>query len=117
MSKQEKLTPEATRELTEFVVDEAIDTARSVVPSFDQLNPDRQMALADMAGNLGGPRLSKFKNMLRAIEAGNWKVAAEEAKNSKWYHQVPNRADRNIRLMQEPVISKAVPIPKPEPGV
>jgi GH24 family phage-related lysozyme (muramidase) len=117
MAGTESLTERSADALRDFAVDEAVETARRVVPSFDDLNEDRQIALADMAGNMGGNTLSKFKKMLAAIEANDWKTAAEEAKNSKWYHQVGDRAERNIRLMQTPAPTQVADVAPAQQGV
>jgi len=57
--------------------------------------PDSQKnALINMSFNLGWPRLSKFKNMLAALEAGDFEKAATEALDSRWASQVGDRAHR-----------------------
>jgi hypothetical protein len=49
-----------------------------------------------MCFQLGRPRLSKFKNMLAAVEDLDWARMADEMEDSNWYKQTPNRADRLI---------------------
>lgn len=56
--------------------------------------------LVNMVFNLGRPRLSKFKNMLAAIEAKDYERAAEEMKDSKWYHQVGRRSKELVEIMR-----------------
>lgn len=53
-----------------------------------------QRGLANMCLNLGWPRLSGFKRMLAALEAGDGEKAALEAMASKWSAQVGDRAGR-----------------------
>jgi len=53
-----------------------------------------------MMFNMGRPRLSKFKNFSRALYEQDWKVAAEEGRDSKWYRQVTNRAERLMTRME-----------------
>lgn len=53
-----------------------------------------QRALANMCFNLGYPRLSGFKKMLAALQAGNGEDAATEALDSRWANQVGARAER-----------------------
>ena len=53
-----------------------------------------------MMFNLGMPRLKKFVNMLKAIEAGAWRSAAVEMLDSKWAEQVGNRASRLSEMME-----------------
>ena len=58
------------------------------------MSEERQQALANMCFNLGWPRLSTFKKMLSALEAGDYDRAADEALDSKWARQVGARAAR-----------------------
>ena len=45
-------------------------------------------------------RLKKFKNMHMALERQNWKQAAIEGRDSKWYKQVTNRAERLMSKLE-----------------
>jgi lysozyme len=57
--------------------------------------PDEvQQVLVNMMFNMGRPRLSGFKKFNAAIEAGDWLEAAKEGRDSRWYNQVTNRAER-----------------------
>lgn len=58
------------------------------------LSEPRQRALANMAFNMGVPTLRDFKNMLAALEAGDWDKASAEALASRWAGQVGERAKR-----------------------
>ncbi len=51
-------------------------------------------ALANMAFNMGVPRLLGFRRMLEALRHGDYTTAAEEAQNSRWATQVGPRAQR-----------------------
>ena len=59
-------------------------------------NPAAKAVVTDMAYNLGGAGLADFKNFKSAIQAGNYNKAADEIKNSAYYHQTGSRAQRNI---------------------
>ena len=50
--------------------------------------------------NMGRPRLSKFKNFNAAIEEHDWSRAAVEGRDSLWYRQVTNRAERLMSRME-----------------
>ena len=50
--------------------------------------------LVTMMFNMGRPRLTMFKKINSALNLGDWKVAAVEGRDSRWYHQVTNRAER-----------------------
>lgn len=56
--------------------------------------------LINMLFNMGWPRLSGFKNMLKALEDRDFSRAAVEAENSKWFGQVGDRAKRICKLFQ-----------------
>ena len=49
-----------------------------------------------MCFQLGRPRLSKFHNMIAAVEDLDWARMADEMEDSNWYKQTPNRAQRLI---------------------
>ena len=53
-----------------------------------------------MMFNMGRPRLSKFKKMNEAISQKDWKRAAVEGRDSQWYRQVTNRAERLMTRME-----------------
>ena len=50
--------------------------------------------------NMGRPRLSKFKNMNKAIAEEDWFEAAVQMEDSRWHKQVTNRANRLIERME-----------------
>ena len=60
--------------------------------SFYDLPEDIQHVLVNMCFNLGGTRLSKFKNMIKACKEHNWKEMAVQMEDSKWYGQVGRRS-------------------------
>ncbi len=62
------------------------------IPWWGELDPVRQEILANMAFNLGVPKLMKFKRFLRALKEGNYAQAADEMLDSLWAQQVGRRA-------------------------
>jgi len=52
----------------------------------------RQAVIAEMAFNLGVPRLRGFHRMLGAMMQGHYGVAADEMLDSRWHQQVGARA-------------------------
>ena len=87
----------------EFMLDndleDAIDAAKGLFKNFDFISPARQEVLIEMAFNLGASRLAGFRNMIAAVEAGEWKKAADEMKNSRWAVQVKGRANELAQIM------------------
>ena len=59
-----------------------------------------QEILVNMMFNLGRPRLAKFKNMNAALDKGDWITAAVEGRDSRWYYQVGNRAERLMTRLE-----------------
>ena len=60
-----------------------------------------QQIVVNMMFNMGRPRLSKFKNFRAAMEDRDWKRAAVEGRDSLWYRQVTNRAERLMTRMEK----------------
>jgi len=56
--------------------------------------------LVNMMFNMGRTRLSGFKNFGAALRDGDWKKAAVEGRDSKWYRQVTNRAERLMSRLE-----------------
>ena len=59
-----------------------------------------QEVLVNMLFNLGRPRLSKFKNFKAALESRCWELAGTEGRDSLWYRQVGNRAERLMKRLE-----------------
>ena len=70
---------------------------------FNNLPDDIQRVLVNMAFNLGGTRLSKFRNMLQACREHDWNRMAAEMQDSRWFHQVGRRSLelQNVVLSQQ----------------
>lgn len=59
---------------------------------FSDLSEPRQIAIINMCFNLGVNGFLAFKNMLEALEKGDYNTAADEMLKSKWADQVGHRA-------------------------
>jgi len=77
---------------------------------FDNLPDDIQHVLANMCFQLGRPRLSKFKNMIAAVEDLDWHKMADEMEDSNWFRQTPNRAKRLIAIVDRQYHRENIPI-------
>ena len=64
---------------------------------FYKLPEKIQHVLVNMCFNLGGSRLSKFKNMLKACKKHDWKEMSVQMQDSRWFTQVGRRS---IELQQ-----------------
>lgn len=59
-----------------------------------------QEILVNMMFNLGRTRLGKFVKFQAALNGNNWKLAAKEGRDSLWYRQVTNRAERLMTRLE-----------------
>jgi len=95
------ITTSEARLLLANDVDIISDELTTKFPWWVSMPEPAQRALANMAFNLGVPRLSQFKNMLSALEKGDYNVAAKEALDSNWAKQVGDRANRIAKVFRE----------------
>ena len=77
-----------------------IEDCEKLYDDFYDLPEEAQLIIANMCFNLGYPRLSKFKGMKAGVDARDWNRAADEMVDSRWYNQVPNRAERLVQRMR-----------------
>ncbi|MDP7367960.1 MAG: glycoside hydrolase family protein [Candidatus Pacebacteria bacterium] len=82
-------------------LDEATVTCHKTFSDFYTYPEDVQHVLLNMAFNLGQTRFGKFKNMIAAVKSRDWETAADEMKDSRWYHQVGGRSVRLVQRMRE----------------
>lgn len=68
---------------------------------FAEFPGEVQEIVANMMFNMGRPRLSKFKNFCAALHDRDWKRAGVEGRDSIWYRQVTNRAERLMKRLEE----------------
>lgn len=69
-------------------------------PWASSLDEVRFAVLVMMSFNLGMPKLSGFKNTLRAVREGRWQSAARGMLSSKWAQQVGARANELASMME-----------------
>jgi len=67
---------------------------------FSDFSEPRQHALIDMRYQLGFGGFRSFKKMIQAIQDDNWPEAIKQVKNSRYYTQVTNRANRVCDMME-----------------
>lgn len=65
-----------------------------------------QEILVNMMFNLGRPRLSKFVKFNTALRKKDWKTASMEGRDSLWYRQVTNRAERLMSRMESLMVQE-----------
>ena len=71
----------------------------------EDMNVDENVkeCVTHMVFQLGLPRLNKFKKFKQALLDGDIKTAQAEMKDSLWYRQTTNRAERLIEKLGESV--------------
>lgn len=93
------ITAKEAMALLEDDIANAVADLRQHFAWFDSLDDVRQRVLADMCFNLGIWRLGAFARMLKAIQAGDYAVAAQEMLESRWAQQVGGRAHTLAAMM------------------
>ena len=73
---------------------------RERLPWFEDLAPDRQQVLTNMAFNLGVTGLIRFSKTLSYVESGLYEQAADEMLRSRWADQVGKRATELSQTMK-----------------
>lgn len=77
----------------------AIEVARELVENFDEQPIKVQVAVVDMAFNMGEGQLELFDRFLTAVEKKDYNKAIHSMKHSLWYKQVGTRAVKDINLV------------------
>ncbi len=67
---------------------------------FNSLDENRQIAVADMAYQMGVSGLLRFQKMIQAILEADYDTAAREMLDSKWARQVKDRAQRLAKMVR-----------------
>jgi lysozyme len=94
------ITEERCVELFEKDVQIVIDDCKILHPAWDGYPEDVKQVVANMMFNMGRTRLTGFRKHVAAIQSGDWKEAAVEGRDSKWYRQVTNRAERLMERLE-----------------
>ena len=96
----DKVYPRKVIEKTfEYDFNIALNDARKLIVE-ENIHPDAFGCLINLCFNIGGPRASRFKKALSALEKQDYKVAAIEFLDSRWAKQVPNRAHELAEIMR-----------------
>ncbi len=93
------LTDQQCDEIFDHQISGAIFAARCQLKNFNTLPDVAQAVVVDMEFNLGSTRFAEFKELIAAVEAGDFPGAAAQIKNSLWCRQVGNRCADDARLM------------------
>lgn len=94
------VSEERVDECFEKDVQTVIDDCKKLHEGWDGYPEEVKQVIANMMFNMGLTRLSKFKNHNAALQSGDWKEAAKEGRDSRWYKQVTNRAERLMSRLE-----------------
>lgn len=94
------ITEQRVSEVFEKDVQIVINDCRILHEAWDGYPEEAKQIIANMMFNMGRTRLSKFKNHNTALQSGDWKKAAVEGRDSRWYKQVTNRAERLMSRLE-----------------
>ena len=83
----------------------AIDDAETFTEGMI-LDDNVHECIIHMVFQLGLPRLQKFVKFKKCLTEGNIEGAIHEMKDSLWYNQTTNRANRIIKKMEKSLTSK-----------
>lgn len=97
------ITEDEARFLLQNDISRCVEELDNNLPWWPLLPDPQQNALLNMSFNMGWPRLSGFKNMLAALEVGDYAKAATEALESRWASQVGDRSKRIAAQLMEGV--------------
>ena len=96
----DNITKQEAYFLLENDIIETISLLDNMVRCFAKLDDERKYALIDMGFQMGVSGVCKFKNMLAAMNAGDFEKASKECLNSNYAKQTPARAERIAKLIK-----------------
>ena len=82
-------------------VEYVLNDCKILHEDFDNYPEEVKQIIANMMFNMGRTRLTKFRKHNAALQEGDWKTAAIEGRDSRWYRQVTNRAERLMKRLEE----------------
>jgi len=95
------ITAERSRELFDTDIEYAIEGCEMLYGQWHNWPEEVQLIMVNMCFNLGQTRLAKFVTMKNMLSQGKWKEAAAEGRDSLWYRQVTNRAERLMQRLEK----------------
>ena len=94
------ITAERSRELFDRDIETAIKDCEQLYGQWHTWPEEVQRIMVNMCFNLGATRLAHFTQMRIQLSQKNWRQAAAEGRDSKWYRQVTNRAERLMTRLE-----------------
>ncbi len=94
------ISEEEAEYLLESDIQQCFNYLQDKTDYFTGLSEPRQSVMVNMLFNLGWTRLNKFKNMIAAVKAGDYKKASVEMLDSRWAKQVGKRSTELAAIME-----------------
>lgn len=101
------LPPEMNRTFTEEEIQQMFvkdymhhKNAAEKIPGYDNLNDNGKAGLIDLTFNMGPTWWKKWPRFTEAVKNGDVSSMVESLRNSKWYTQVGNRAEKVVSLIK-----------------
>ena len=94
------VSEERVHEVFKKDVQVAVNDAKWLHPDLDNMPEDAQVTIISLAFQLGRSRYQKFLKHHAAIEAGDWKEAAAQLRDSKLYRQTTARTERHAARLE-----------------
>lgn len=83
----------------EFLIEKLDSELPLHISCYKSLNDARKCVLINMAYHMGLYGLLKFNNFLAKLDSEDYDAAAFHMKDSRWYRDFPNRANRLVNIM------------------
>ena len=99
-NQRQDLTNQQIDALLKESINEAIQVAQNYIGNLSFHPKNVQIALIDMAFNLGPTKLNQFVRLKQQVLARNYEMAAREMEDSRWYGQVRDRGPRMTSIMR-----------------
>lgn len=97
-----KVSQERVTQCFNIDIEKSVKACRMVYGvQFDSWQDELQEILVNMAFNLGQTRLGKFVKFKAALNEKDYVKAAKEGRDSLWYRQVTNRAERLMKRLEK----------------
>lgn len=96
-----KLTDAEIDKLRDYSLGVAEKDAKALIENYDSLPEKKQQAITQLSYQLGKTKLSKFDDMLAAINRGDFRAATRQLKRSRLAKQTPERVNRIIMALNE----------------
>ena len=78
----------------------ALDNANKLIKGIPLVYQAKEV-ICEMVFQLGIGGVSKFKNMWKALEQGDYYLASQEMLDSRWAKQTPSRAESHSNIMKQ----------------